>query len=252
MVRGIEQFREWFHGYEEQYTIIGGTACDLLMNSEGLGFRATKDIDLVLIIEAIDADFGRHFWEFVAAAEYQHRKASTGELQFYRFSAPKLKDYPAMIELFSRKPDVVVLPENAALSPLPMDEEASSLSAILLNDDYYEYLKNGRVKIAGVTILDAVHLIPFKAKAWLDLSERRAGGEQVDSKNIRKHKNDIFRLTELLDRNQEPLSNLPATIKADMKEFLERMIPEETDPRQLGIKNRNKDEILQELSRIYG
>lgn len=49
MVRGIESFREWFQGYEEQYTIIGGTACDLLMTSEGLNFRATKDIDLVLI-----------------------------------------------------------------------------------------------------------------------------------------------------------------------------------------------------------
>lgn len=53
MVRGIESFREWFQGYEEQYTIIGGTACDLLMTSEGLNFRATKDIDLVLIIEAV-------------------------------------------------------------------------------------------------------------------------------------------------------------------------------------------------------
>lgn len=31
MVRGIDGFREWFRGYEEQYTIIGGTACDLLM-----------------------------------------------------------------------------------------------------------------------------------------------------------------------------------------------------------------------------
>ena len=58
MVRGIESFRKWFQGYEEQYTIIGGTACDLLMTDEGLDFRATKDIDLVLIIEAVDADFG--------------------------------------------------------------------------------------------------------------------------------------------------------------------------------------------------
>lgn len=31
MVRGIESFREWFRGYEDQYAIIGGTACDLLI-----------------------------------------------------------------------------------------------------------------------------------------------------------------------------------------------------------------------------
>ena len=61
MVRGIKSFREWFRGYEEQYAIIGGTACDLLMTEEGLDFRATKDIDLVLIIESVDASFGSRF-----------------------------------------------------------------------------------------------------------------------------------------------------------------------------------------------
>lgn len=54
MVRGIDSFRDWFRGYEDQYVIIGGTACDLLMTEEGLDFRATKDIDLVLIVEAGD------------------------------------------------------------------------------------------------------------------------------------------------------------------------------------------------------
>lgn len=33
------------------------------------------------------------------------------------------------------------------------------------------------------------YLIPFKAKAWRDLTDRRAAGEHVDSKNIRNHKN---------------------------------------------------------------
>ena len=37
------------------------------------------------------------------------------------------------------------------------------------------------------------YLIPFKAKAWMDLTDRRAAGEHVDSKNIKKHKNDVFR-----------------------------------------------------------
>lgn len=62
MVTGIESFRTWFHGCEDQYVIIGGTACDILMSAEGLDFRATKDIDMVLIVEALDADFGRKFW----------------------------------------------------------------------------------------------------------------------------------------------------------------------------------------------
>ena len=76
MVRGIDRFKAWFHYYESQYAIIGGTACDLLMGDAGLDFRATKDIDLVLIVEALDASFGRKFWEFVVAAGYEHKGKS--------------------------------------------------------------------------------------------------------------------------------------------------------------------------------
>jgi len=38
MVRGIELFRDYFAGHEDKYTIIGGTACDLLMEDAGLAF----------------------------------------------------------------------------------------------------------------------------------------------------------------------------------------------------------------------
>ena len=57
---------------------IGGTACDILMTEEGLDFRATKDIDLVLIIEAVDANFGRKFLEYVKQAGYEHCNKSSG------------------------------------------------------------------------------------------------------------------------------------------------------------------------------
>ena len=199
MVTGIDSFKEWFKGSEEQYAIIGGTACDILMTEDGLDFRATKDIDLVLIIEAVDANFGKKFWEYVKQAGYEHCNKSSGVPQFYRFSHPVSNQYPAMIELFTRRLDAIQLPEDAVLTPLPMDEDISSLSAILLDDDYYEFLKQGKVTVDGVTVLDAAYLIPFKAKAWMDLTNRKAAGEHVDNKNIKKHKNDVFRLTELID-----------------------------------------------------
>jgi len=252
MVRGIDSFRDWFQGYEDQYAIIGGTACDLLMTDEGLDFRATKDIDLVLIVESVDAAFVKRFWEYVVAAGYEHRNKSTGESQFYRFTNPQSRDYPTMIELFARRPDAIALPEDAVLTPLPIGEEISSLSAILLNEDYYGFLKQGRVRISNVTILDAPYLIPFKAKAWIDLSDRKAAGEQVDSKNIRKHKNDVFRLTELLDQDQQALAFLPDTVKNDMLEFIERMAFEDVDLKQIGIRNKTKQIILEQLRAIYG
>lgn len=252
MVRGIESFREWFRGYEEQYAIIGGTACDLLMSDAGLDFRATKDIDLVLIIEAVDSAFGNRFWEYVVAAGYEHRNKSTGVPQFYRFTNPQSREYPMMIELFTRRPDVIILPNDAVLSPLPMDGDVSSLSAILLDDDYYDFLRQGRIRVSGVAVLDVPYLIPFKAKAWIDLSNRKNKGEQVDSRNIRKHKNDVFRLTGLLDRNKESLSFLPDAIKVDMREFIERMESEVVDLKQIGIRHTTKETVLDELRTIYG
>ena len=170
MVTGLKSFQEWFRDYEHQYTIIGGTACDLLMSEEGLDFRATKDIDLVLIIEAVTPEFGKHFWEYIIRAGYEHQNKSTGLPQFYRFSHPRNSEYPFMIELFTRRMDAFILPESAALTPLPIDDDISSLSAILLNHEYYEFLLHGRIQINGITILDAGYLIPFKAKAWLDLT----------------------------------------------------------------------------------
>ena len=103
MVTGIDSFKEWFKGSEEQYAIIGGTAYDILMTEDGLDFRATKDIDLVLIIEAVDANFGKKFWEYVKQAGYEHCNKSSGVPQFFRFSHPVSNQYPAMIELFTRR-----------------------------------------------------------------------------------------------------------------------------------------------------
>ena len=101
-----------------------------------------------------------------------------------------------MIELLSGRADAIELPEDAVLTPLPLDDEISSLSAILMDADYYQFLREGKTVLNDIPVLDAAHLIPFKAKAWLDLTERSRNGEHVDGKNIRKHKNDVFRLSQ--------------------------------------------------------
>ena len=172
-----------------------------------------------------------------------------GVPQFYRFSHPITNQYPAMIELFTRKLDAIQLPEDAVLTPLPMDEDISSLSAILLDDDYYEFLKQGKVTVDGVTVLDAAYLIPFKAKAWMDLTDRKAAGEHVDSKNIKKHKNDVFRLTELIDPTAKVVA--PQGVYADIQEFVQRMKNENVDIKQLGLVGRTKEKILEELKAMY-
>lgn len=248
MVTGIDRFKEWFRGYEEQYAIIGGTACDLLMSEDGMDFRATKDIDLVLIVEAITPDFGKQFWQFVKDAGYEHRNKSTGLPQFYRFSHPTAGGYPFMIELFSRRAEAISLPDDAVLTPLPMEDDISSLSAILLDDDYYQLVRNGTVIVDGINVLDAAYLIPFKAKAWLDLSQKKAAGQSVDSKNINKHKNDVFRLSALLTQQSHII--VTESVLADLHAFLSAMQNEPVDLKQLGIV-RDKSTVIADLMRIY-
>ncbi|WP_216634958.1 hypothetical protein [Selenomonas sp. oral taxon 126] len=58
MVQGILNFEQYFRAFKEQYVIIGGTACDLLIHEQGGDFRATKDLDMVLIVETMTSNFG--------------------------------------------------------------------------------------------------------------------------------------------------------------------------------------------------
>ena len=62
MVHGLEKFKEYFGNHTNQCVFIGGTACAILMDELGALFRATKDLDMVLIIEALDSSFGETFW----------------------------------------------------------------------------------------------------------------------------------------------------------------------------------------------
>lgn len=139
-------------------------------------------------MEALTPDFGRKFWDFIKAGGYEHRAKSSGTPQFYRFDRPTQPEFPYMLELFSRKGDIFENESVGPCVPIPLGDEVSSLSAILLNEDYYTLLLQGRTEIDGVSILSPQYLIPFKAKAWLDLSTRKQQGEQVDEKDIRKHK----------------------------------------------------------------
>ena len=85
-------------------------------------------------------------------------------------------------------------------------------------------------------------------KAWLDLSERKQNGESIDSKNIRKHKNDIFRLSELI--TAETLIVVPSSIFQDIEDFIEQMASEDLDSKSLGLR-RGKTEMLQRIRDAY-
>jgi hypothetical protein len=151
----VRFFGEHFRDYADRYLLIGGAACDLAMSAAAPPFRATKDLDIVLWVEALDAAFVQVFWEFVRAGGYEHQEKSTGKKQFYRFQKSTRPDFPFMLELFSRQPDILQVAENSHLTPLPAEEEASRLSAILLDNDYNNFIRAGRQENDGVTTVGA-------------------------------------------------------------------------------------------------
>lgn len=249
MIKGLDIFREHFKNFLESYVLIGGVACYLTMEEAGVDFRATKDLDIVLCAEALDTAFIAHFWEFVKAGGYENQQKSTGDKQFYRFDKPTAEGYPFMLELFSREPDQLTLTDDAHLTPIPADEEISSLSAILLDDDYYQCIQNGTIVIDDVPVLKSEFILAFKAKAWLDLNQRKTDGEQVDSKSIKKHRNDVFRLTVLLAPTQKV--DVADSIKQDMNNFLTAMAIEKgLNLKDFGI-TIGLDELLANLRSIY-
>ena len=249
MVAGIDRFRAHFSAHEHQYVLIGGAACELIMEEAGLDFRATKDLDIVLIVEALDPTFSETFMVFVEAGEYEIRQRSEGERILYRFAKPSTEGYPAMLELFSNAPEGFELTPGSQLTPIPIAEEAASLSAILLDADYYAFLKTMGRSLDGVPVLDEAGLIPFKARAWVDLSGRRAEGERVDEKDVKKHRNDVARLLQLL--SAEATFDLPEKIKADMQVFIGALAEQDDfTPKQFGVAM-TKEVVIDRLRHAY-
>ncbi len=110
------------------------------MKEEDLEFRATKDLDLVLCVEAIKTEFVQHFWDFINAGGYQFRKKDTGKAHLYRFDKPTKPGFPYMLELLSRQPDLLDDAKLGYITPMASDEKIVSLSAIILDKEYYQSL----------------------------------------------------------------------------------------------------------------
>ncbi len=249
MVRGLDQFQQHFADLSEHYVPIGGVACDRLFYQAGPPFRATKDLDIVLCVEALDSAFVQHFWQFVTEGGYQHREKSSGDKQYYRFVDPADERYPVMLELFGRTPDGVSLEGHGHLTPIPIGQDVDSLSAILLDDDYYACIQRGKHEVDGLILLGAEYLLPFKARAWLDLSERKARGDKVDSKDIKKHRSDVFRLYQLLAPDQK--IELPGSIRKDLAQFVAAVSKDDLDMKNYGLRNQSLSDVLDQIGAIY-
>lgn len=249
MVVGLKKFQEHFAAFADRYALIGGAACDLAFSEVGETFRATKDLDIVLLIERVDAEFAAQFWAFVRSGRYGDCQIDADKRCYYRFSKPTAAGYPAMLELFSRLPDAFAESPTGRLTPVPVDGAVSSLSAILLDDDYYTWICAGRDLMQGVSVVRSEYLIPLKAQAYLDLQARKSAGDAVDSRDLKKHRNDVFRLAQIIDPARRP--SPPPAIQRGLTEFFRAVEREEIDLKALGLRGQSAAAVIKMLEAFY-
>lgn len=217
MVIGIGKFKEFFKDFPDSYIAIGGTACDIIIEDAGFVPRVTDDIDIILIVEALQPDFVTRFWEFIKEGKYNSKQKDFETRKCYRFSNPQNPDFPKQVELFSKNPEVIDLYPDVHLTPIPADEGLSGLSAILLNDDYYQYTLDHSEFKEEIRFANIESLICLKAFAYLDNKRLKEEGQDIKTRDVVKHKYDVFRLVYLLKPDE--VFEVPASIKKDLQLF---------------------------------
>ena len=251
MVQGVEKLGQYLQGHEGSYVIIGGVATQLHLSTAQLPFRKTVDLDIILCVEALSEAVFVSLWKMVGDGGYQVIERGESGAIFYRFSRPEDQSFPAVIELFSRiavdsyDEDV----PGTRFTPIPNPNGADSLSAIVLSDGYYEFALDNCVDIDGIRVLTPAALVPFKARAWLDLTARRRSGGHVDSKDIKKHRGDICRLGPLLSRSA-PIG-LPQRIRDDVADFIEDALSGGPEPAAYGVSGITLGELAELLRSVY-
>ena len=156
-----------------------------------------------------------------------------------------------MVELFARAPEGLEPAAGSPLTPIPLDEAISSLSAILLDEVYYDFIMAGRRVVNGLPLVGEDRLIPLKAIAWLELSARKEQGAMVDAKSVRKHLNDVLRLSQLL--TPATRVSVDKKIGDDIARFLVDIAADTSiDPKALQLGNVTVSDLVGRIAQAYG
>lgn len=125
---GFDHFCNYLKGLEGHYVIIGGGAASILMDDEGLEFRATKDVDLVVITRS--NDLNERIVAYVSDGGYNSKESTSSLPRYYRFQKPTKAEFPKIIEIFARNELGLELEKDQHIVPIT-DSKAEKLSAIL-------------------------------------------------------------------------------------------------------------------------
>ena len=136
------------------------------------------------------------------------------------------------------------------MTPIPVGEDVSSLSAILMDEEFYHFALAHSTMEDELHVADTVGLICLKMKAYLNLSEQEPPAHSSD---IRKHMSDVFKLM-ASGYIADPIE-LSGNMKKDAAAFVAKM--ESLMPNQPLQDSIQRDatfieQVLIEIRRIFG
>jgi predicted DNA-binding transcriptional regulator AlpA len=250
MIQGLNYFKSYFEDDTDKFILIGGTATILSLESIGQSRnRGTNDLDIIFVIELLDRDFIDKFMEYIRLGGYEAKMAN-GKSQFYRFENPKNDDFPKMIEILSRKPDIFEGINLTNATKLTVLDEISSLSALILDDQYYQFVRDHAVMQDGIQIASIECLVILKIRAYNDLKRKKESGESnIKNEDIKKHKNDVFRLAQNFNHTQR--IECTDYMKKDIQLFKSNLANDFVDLKNLGIKG-TEGEIINLIFTVFG
>lgn len=208
---GLEFLSDYMKDYQSEYILIGGNACALNFNNEGVEFRATVDLDIVLIIESTGDEFFRRLINYLVDNDYEGKKFNgpNGEMtggSAYRFTLPeekKGKEHPTQIELFSKKPDYFdpekVKNDRLHITPIETAMGISNFSAILLDDELYDFIQKSKITIQDISTVSLECLFGIKSIAWHSNQKLFDENKDIKPENIFKHPSDMLQIVSIID-----------------------------------------------------
>lgn len=247
---GLDHFRDYFKGFEEHYVLIGGMASSVNHDEAGAEFRVTKDIDLVILTND-NVPFLEAIVSYLYAGGYEEIEATETPPRYYRFTKPKLKEFPIILEIFSKNKAELNLKSGQKIIPLSSTEE-NNLSAILLDEEYFNIIKAGaKTTKEGYRITDTQTTISLKATAFREMRQRKMAGEKIEDKKIDKHRNDVVRLALILS-GDERLA-LPASALEDVNSIIEeiKLLSDSQLKDISGFKGVEKTTIVDVLNSVF-
>lgn len=249
----MNKFRETFRRFTDNFVIIGGTACDEVLSDTDMSPRVTLDIDIIVIVENMTAEFAKTFWAFIAEGKYRPgvRKDKEGNPRYVLYSFDNgAPGFPVKIELLSHHNDAFI---NAShIEPLPIDGEVSSLSTIILDEPYYNLTINNSFVSDGLRFAASEALMALKMKAYLNLMAERESGRKVNTKDILKHRNDVLKLAATATLG-DPIKVDPAVVSSilEFQRKIKESLPSQSIQDALGIPSNAVERVVDVLSNFF-